>query len=57
MKIFVLGTRSIGQSDTFNKGLGIASGEIIDRLNSNDIYLPGTIHKVVEVFEIIQKFL
>jgi len=40
-----------GQSDAFNKGLRMASGEIIGWLNSDDIYLSKIIHKVVKVFE------
>jgi glycosyltransferase involved in cell wall biosynthesis len=39
-----------GQSDALNKGLKMASGEIIGWLNSDDIYLPGTIYKIAEIF-------
>ncbi|MDH5644367.1 MAG: glycosyltransferase [Candidatus Heimdallarchaeota archaeon] len=39
-----------GQTDAINKGLRKASGEIVAYLNSDDIYLPNTISKVVEIF-------
>ncbi len=35
-----------GQVDAINKGLRAATGEIIGYLNSDDYYLPGTLHKV-----------
>ncbi len=39
-----------GQSHAINKGLNMASGQIIGWLNSDDTYLPGAISKVVEMF-------
>ncbi len=39
-----------GQSDALNKGFSLASGDIYGWLNSDDIYLPGTFHLVVESF-------
>ena len=39
-----------GQSHAINKGLRRATGEIIAYLNSDDMYLPQTIRKVVEFF-------
>ena len=39
-----------GQSDALNKGISMASGEIIGYLNSDDIYLPGTLQKVEDQF-------
>jgi len=39
-----------GQSDAINKGLGMAKGDILAYLNSDDIYLRGAIRRVVEFF-------
>ncbi|AWB33032.1 glycosyltransferase family 2 protein [Orrella marina] len=39
-----------GQSDALNKGFSRAKGEIYGWLNSDDLYLPGAIHQVVEEF-------
>lgn len=40
-----------GQSDAINKGLGMAKGDILAYLNSDDIYLSGAIRRVVEFFK------
>jgi glycosyltransferase involved in cell wall biosynthesis len=40
-----------GQSDAINKGFRRAKGEIIAWLNSDDIYLPGTIKKAVDALQ------
>jgi glycosyltransferase involved in cell wall biosynthesis len=40
-----------GQSDAVNKGIRMARGEIIGWLNSDDLYLPGTLQKVAGCFD------
>ncbi|OGU35640.1 MAG: hypothetical protein A2068_13840 [Ignavibacteria bacterium GWB2_35_6b] len=40
-----------GQSHAFNKGLEIATGDIIGWLNSDDVYYAGTIIQSAEIFE------
>lgn len=39
-----------GQSDALNKGFGMAAGEIIGWLNSDDFYLPGALQAVADEF-------
>jgi glycosyltransferase involved in cell wall biosynthesis len=39
-----------GQSDAINKGLSRCSGEIVNWINSDDWYQPGTLKKVNELF-------
>lgn len=39
-----------GQADALNKALRLARGEIIGWLNSDDVYLPGAIDRVLERF-------
>lgn len=40
-----------GISDAFNKGVSIASGDLIGIINSDDFYLPGTFVKVINYFK------
>lgn len=39
-----------GISDAFNKGIRLATGEIIGIVSSDDALLPGTLHKVAESY-------
>lgn len=43
--------RDNGQSDAINKGLRQAKGDILAYLNSDDVYLPGTLDHVAAYFE------
>ena len=48
LKLFVEPDR--GQSDAINKGIRVATGEIVGWLNSDDVLLPGALHAVAEAF-------
>lgn len=39
-----------GQSDAINKGLRMATGEVVSFLNSDDVYLPDALQAVTETF-------
>lgn len=45
-----------GQSEAINKGLRLATGEIVAFLNSDDTYEPGALSKVADFFEKNPKF-
>lgn len=44
-----------GQTDAINKGLCMARGKVLAYLNSDDTYLPGTIHTITSYFKVHPK--
>jgi len=50
-KIRWISEKDKGQADAVNKGLQKTTGEIIGWLNSDDLYLPGTLWKVARFFQ------
>ena len=40
-----------GQTNAINKGLKIATGDIVNWLNSDDYYEPDALHKVADAFD------
>lgn len=40
-----------GQSDAINKGFRMCNGDVVSWLCSDDLYMPGALHKVNEVFK------
>jgi glycosyltransferase involved in cell wall biosynthesis len=46
-----------GQADAIAKGFAMATGDILAWLNSDDMYLPGTLSKVVKAFSRGDEFL
>lgn len=50
-KIIWKSEKDNGQSDAINKGLKMATGEIVAFLNSDDTYEPGAISEVVNFFQ------
>ncbi len=50
-KIIWKSEKDNGQSDAINKGLKIATGDIIAYLNSDDTYEPGAFKKISDFFE------
>lgn len=49
-KIRWISEKDKGQADAINKGIRMAKGEIVAWLNSDDIFLPGAVRKVVDCF-------
>lgn len=49
-KIRWISEKDHGQTDAINKGLRLSHGEIMAYLNSDDIYLPGTLQRVGEYY-------
>jgi glycosyltransferase involved in cell wall biosynthesis len=49
VKLFVEPDR--GQSDAINKGMQVATGEVVGWLNADDVLIPGALGKVAEAFE------
>lgn len=43
-----------GQSDAINKGMALATGDILCWLNADDLFLPGCMHKVARAFREMQ---
>ncbi len=50
-KIKWISEKDKGQSDAINKGMKMAKGEILAFLNSDDVYLPGTLKSVANFFK------
>ncbi|MBP7928043.1 glycosyltransferase [Patescibacteria group bacterium] len=50
-KIKYVSEKDNGQSDALNKGFAMATGDILGWLNSDDCYLPGSLHKVAKLFQ------
>ena len=49
-KLSYISEKDNGQSDAINKGFKMAHGDIVAWLNSDDVYEPGCISRVVEEF-------
>lgn len=50
-KITWISEKDNGQTDAINKGLRMATGDIVAYINSDDYYLPGTFEKIVQFFK------
>ncbi len=49
-KITWVSKKDAGQADAINKGLKLSKGQILAYINSDDIYLPGTLRRVGEYY-------
>ncbi len=49
-RLTLIAERDSGQTDAINKGLRRATGEVVCWLNSDDYFLPGTLHTVGQFF-------
>jgi len=49
-KIFWVSKKDRGQTDAINKGLRIATGDILAYLNSDDMYYPGCAERIIRHF-------
>lgn len=47
-KLKWISEKDTGQSNAINKGFGMATGQILAWLNSDDVYLPGAVSKAVK---------
>lgn len=50
-RLFWISEPDTGQTNAINKGVRLAKGEIIAYINSDDLYLPCTLEKVVHFFQ------
>ena len=50
-KLRWISERDKGQTDAINKGIGLATGDIIAYLNSDDVYEPGALDLVARYFD------
>lgn len=47
-RITYISEKDNGQADAINKGVNLASGEILSYLNSDDYLLPGSVDEVIK---------